>query len=160
MNKATTGKALSAAAIANIALAGFVASPANASTHLTADTIGTTASAMANATAAKPRGFVPQTRAGIKPDSGHHCSEDVCIAVLGHGLHVSNVETSWQGQPGVCRSGYISFASPFNNTYPTGKCYHSHDAKTWDFNKTYSFSFSICAEYNHVPGDPCIPIRG
>jgi hypothetical protein len=178
MNKARTGKALSAVAIANLAVAGFVASPAIASAPPAVGTAGTTTTAMAvpsagkvypglmlapatrqvGAAGAKPRGFVPRARAGIKPDTAHKCQDDVCIAVYGAGLHVAYVEASWQGQPGVCRDGYLSFASVNNHTYPTDGCFYSHTVTKWNFNQTYASSFSICAGFNHVPGLPCIGI--
>jgi hypothetical protein len=178
MDKVRTRKALSVAAAANLAVAGFAASPANAVVRATPGATGATTAVatvpsagrthpgllrmhrdqLIRATATRPRGFVPRARAGVKPDTASTCNGDVCIKVWGAGLSVYAIQAHWRSQPGVCRDGkYISTDTSPEFT-PTSTCFYSHQQTAWVYSLGHSFfsNTSICAEFNNVPGRACV----
>jgi hypothetical protein len=189
MNKTKTGRVLSAAAIANLAVVGFVAAPVNAATHSGASGTENTVtpkvvpsagkahpglvlmpggrlagaalagSVQAGSLSAKPRGFIPSVRDGVKPDTASTCNGDVCIKVWGAGLDVYAVQAHFFDQASVCRDGkWIS--TKLSMYSPTSTCFYSHQQTAWvysdDPGETFLSGTSICAEFNHVAGKACI----
>jgi hypothetical protein len=184
MNKARTVQGLSAAAVANLAVAGFAAAPAGAVTHTPARTTEsaaatappnagralpglalTPASRRADADVAGGRGFVPKTRAGVKPElweSG--CSSHVCIGVNAiSGSRVSAENQHFYGWPGGCHVASW-FLINLEGSYDrhTGPCIDSgvhygfpalQDAylpdATW-----------LCVGFQNVPSKECAGIIG
>jgi hypothetical protein len=173
MDKARTRKALSAAAAANLTVIGLAA-PADASAHTTVTTaraatmpnarktlpglVFTSTARRSGASGAEPRGFVPRARANATPDSYRSCNKYVCEYVHGAGSTVDYVSTSWSGQPGVCRSGFIESS---NGGYdPTTGCAYSSEVVTWTFKPPAHVPHThICAGFFHVPGSPCVYIH-
>jgi hypothetical protein len=153
MSKARKGMALSAAAVANLAVAGFAAAPAGATTHAPAATT--------HAIGAQSRGFVPRARAGARPDSGSGCNGNVCIGIKGSGLNVRSENQHFFDYSG-CHLAAVSviFGGKVEKRSQTTACYH--DGYHMNFNKfldgTYAHSVSICATFQNVPGKACLSI--
>lgn len=187
MNKATTAKALSAAAIANLAMVGFVASPAGASTH---STTGATEAAVAATwvpsagkarsglmhkekaspqvlqamapakSAAKTRGFVPLTSSGLTPDTASGCNQHVCIGVAGTGLNVTSENQHFWGKSG-CHVADFSVKTNAGQVLSSGhttNCYYSKQGAHAPVSGTWSQSVYICAGFWNVVGEACVHV--
>jgi hypothetical protein len=190
MGKIKTGKALSVAAAANLAVAGFVPSSASAATHATTPTIttSTTAAAVpsagrsalspaarqANAIRAQASGFVPKTRPGAKPDTGHNCTASgqlVCVEVRGHGLYVSKISEIFESQAGCHVASWyftpLHFGQDRALAIGSGHkgCYYSNAIATFTSRPqpshpvgTFPSSVSVCGGFWNVPRKVCIPV--
>ncbi|HEY2577089.1 MAG TPA: hypothetical protein VGI74_12345 [Streptosporangiaceae bacterium] len=157
MNKAKTGKLLSAAVLANMALAGFAASPAGASTA------GTTG-AKAATTAAASRGFVPKAAKGVRPDSESGCLGHVCLGLKGGGQHVSSVNEHWFTGTG-CHIAHFYAFSPSGTlirSYNPAGFWCSKQQVVWPKSKvagSYSVGTDFCGSFNNISGFMCEPVR-
>jgi hypothetical protein len=186
MNKARTGKALSAAAAANLAVVGFAAGPASAATHAAANVTGTTAAAavpsagrtlpglvlsaaarQANAIRAQARGFVPKSRAGIKPDlwkSG--CTGHVCIGASVYSYSfVSQENQHFYDYSGCHLASWftIDASGVAGDRHVTPNCYHSGyhmGFKSLIDGVHLGNAKSLCVGFQNVPGKPCVGLIG
>jgi hypothetical protein len=176
MNKVQAGKALSAAAIANLAVAGFVAAPANAAVHPASapqvretgaqqnvvpgagrahsGLVFTSGARDAVITTNKPRGFVPR---GVKPFTDTTCNGHTCLGVFGHGLYVSKINIHFFGEPGA-HSGTISWSSLWHggSTRTGVPLVSMQHASYSQFDHTFAFKQYVCASFSGVPGAPCV----
>jgi hypothetical protein len=187
MDKARTGKALSVAAVANLAVAGFAAGPVGAATHAAADATATTARAagvpsagralpglllaptasQAAATTANAHGFVPKPRAGVKPDVFKStCSGEVCIGVsLGFGSDISYEDQHFFSYSGCHLASWYLVNTVLGNydRHVTTNCYH--EGFHMGFASLQNAHLpdtpdKICVGFQNVPGKPCEAIVG
>jgi hypothetical protein len=192
MNKARAGMVLSAAAVANLAVVGFVTSPGDASIHTPAASTGadTTAKvvpsagkahpgllvipagkarsgqlsprfrqaiARANrAASTRPRGFVPRTSSGVKPDTASGCSGHVCIGVISKvgGKFVSSIREHFFDASG-CQWGNVFW----NGSHLTAShCVESNVTVKEPSAFSLANSAYICASFGHVSGVACVAV--
>jgi hypothetical protein len=181
MNKAKTGKLLSAAAVANMAIAGFAAAPAGAATHSAAGTAGGTAATklaprqlgqleaerarLLGTTVAKPGGFVPRSSAGVRPNSESGCIGHVCLGLAGGGQHVSFVNEHWFLGTGCHIAHFYAYSPgalvPWKSYNPAG-FWCSKQQVTWPKSKvqgSYNVGSSFCGSFNNISGFMCEPVR-
>src|ERR1700728_2576896 len=173
MGKARTGKALSVAAAANLAVAGFVPS-ASAATHApaTTTTTSTTVARQANAIRAQASGFVPKTSAGTDSDpTKSTCNGNVCIGVWlrysaanGH-YWVTGWDQHFFNYGGCHLASWYetrSLAGLENSVSGhTQNCYHSGFHMNWVDQLPIGLGGSsreLCAGFWNVPGKACVSI--
>jgi hypothetical protein len=155
MNKAKTGKALAAAAIANLAVAGFAAAPAGAATHAK---VGATTTTVVGSQA---RGFVPKSGGGVRPDGFEsNCAGNVCI-----GASVSNGQVSKENQHFFNYSGchiaswyYINAKGEKGPSHHNQTCYHSEQHYGFGSVTGNYARGVICAGFWNVPGKACVSV--
>jgi hypothetical protein len=162
MNRTRKAQALSAAAAATVAMAGFAPSPASASVRATPTEPAaglTTAGApqtVRDVQAAKLRGFVPRAHPNAVVSST--CSGHTCIGVTHSGSTAFSVGEHFFNWPGV-HYAHIHFNSPEHLNFSKGY-FGSHQEYLLSH---FSFSHvqSVCGNFNTVPpapGSVCVRI--
>jgi hypothetical protein len=164
MDKVKTGKALSAAAAANLAIAGILAAPAGAATHsgdrATASTVTAPAHWITDYEApqsrlpSKPHGFVPRP-ARIIPLTGSSCAQHVCMGITGTGLHVSSENQHFWGWGGCHVATYrvesTATGQTLKSSHTTG-CYNSYQGVHAPISGTWPEDVTVFAGFWNVPG--------
>lgn len=166
MTKAKTAKILSAAAVANIAAAGFAAPPANASAHPTTSTpraaTATTPSpalqaARAAAATAKPRGFVPRASSGARINTETGCGGHLCWGLHGGGRSVAYVDEhffNWTGCH-IANFAWGGGKSEFGDTsgsFTPGRYFCAGQDAKWSLSISYTPGTIFCGSFQNVPG--------
>lgn len=165
MDKVKTGKALSAAAAANLAIAGILAAPANAATHsseATASTVTAPAQWIIDYQApqsqlpTKPRGFVPRSAQFI-PQTGSGCAQHVCMGITGIGLHISSENQHFWGWGGCHVATFRVESTAGGQTLQSGHttgCYNSYQGVHAPVSGTWPEDVTVFAGFWNVPGIP------
>jgi hypothetical protein len=157
MNKAKTGKLLSAAAVANLAVAGFAAAPAGAATHA-AGTAG-----KATATVTGSRGFVPSPKpsARVRPNTETGCNDYICVGLYGGGTHVSYFNAHWYNGGTGCPRAYLGWRYGNSSSFwPFSDVCYKKQVQV-NFNETFLVGTDFCARFSGIDNSLslCEPVR-